>query len=346
MNVRRWTFPAAVVLCIGVAACGAGGGGGSTPAVTPPLSTATTITIAGGKITLALPGDGTMEVIVPANAVLQPTPFTVSVYSSAASLPKPFLSAGRSVQSVPSGATFLAGFSVDTGGAPLYRPLQVTETSATAPATGLLLRLAMFNAALGSYTDIDSARANVKTLSNNLDKNYVGVSSAGEPYAFYAIAGTNAATPAPISFSVTPAGPYPESSSIKITALAADANGNPYAFIPDMSADSNLGVFTPGAFAPFSASLVTAPNNATGSIKIADASRGTTAKVQVSVAAHRPIANGNAYAYSGTLSQTFVRSLPVPQPPSLSTAVISQAVTVTSARTFKGQGDLYDFNTV
>ena len=333
---------------IALASCGGSNGAGppSTPGSSgqnAPTTTATQLVKAatGGTVTLA--GNVPMTLTIPAHALAADANVTFASFTSAPPQPT-----GANGAALPSGATFLGGFTISTGGVPLLTPLQVTESGSGSNATGLVY-LAMYNGKSGRYTIVDTATPNASGIANAGAKGYVGISSVGgstTPYAFFST--TSASTPAPISLSVTPAspGPYAIGATETFTAAGSDANGNPYAFTPAFTLSSPaIGTLTPSATQPMSAMIAFGATQQNGYVQVADARSGLSADLNVSVESLRPASNGDTYSYTGTLTQVFSRTLPSPMPTASSTVNVAQTVTVKGNQTYQGVSNLYDFST-
>lgn len=357
MNARILSLAALGAASLGLAACGGGGGGGGGSAVpagpppppAPPQSSTAVAASAGGTVSVSLPSGGTASINVPAGALSQNATVTVTAYTTAASLPKTFSSVGRKTQSIPGGSTFLVGFAVDLGGATLTKPLQMTETSATAVPSGDVVRLAVYGATSNNFNDVDTATVTGTSIANDLNKSYVGISSGTSaiPYAFYAVPAASAATPAPISLSTTSsvATPFLPGTSVTFTPHGSDANGNVYAFVPTVSLDNaQLGTLVTTTTPPYTATLTTGSATASGNIIVTDAARSLTGKTGISVGTSRPVANGDSFSYSGTLTQTFVRTLPTPMPTGVLTTNVTQTIAVASGKSFGGATNLTDFH--
>lgn len=341
----------------GLAACGGGGGGNfvgppapvpsATPNPTPtvpapsptPATGSASIGNSGGTISVTV-GKSTVKLTVPAGALSTSATVKFTAYLSDSAV-QPF---ARRARMAASAGTFLAGFTVDAGGAVLYAPLQVSFSGMTPPA-GTLARLAMYGSKSNAYTDVDTATVNGSALVNESNASYVGISTAGasNPYAFYAVAPSATQTPPPITLTATTttAQPFPIQTAVTLTGSGADANGNRDAFIPTYALqNATVGTLNVQSAPPYQATLTTGNTSATASLTVSDAVRKTSGTVTVNVGSERPANNGDSYTYTGTWSQTFDRT---GQTPVTTTAALNDAVAVTSGATFNSLTGLYDF---
>jgi hypothetical protein len=327
-------------------ACGGGGGGPvpqtiATPAATPATATSS-IGPSGGTLSLTVNGNA-VQMSVPAGAVITSTTWTLSVYP-ADTTSKPF--AKR--RATPAGATFLLAFTVSDGGLALYKPLTLSFTGPSV-ASGNAIRLAMYGATSGTYNDVDTASESGTTITNQNAAAYVGISTvtgSADPYAFYSIAASSAATPAPIALGATSTTtqPFAIQSSVALAATGADANGNAYAFVPSFAlSNTTLGTLSLQVAPPYLATLTTGGMSATGNLVVSDSVKNLSGNVKIDVASQRPATSGDTYNYTGTWSQTFARS---GQPDSTTSATLAEAVTVTPAPTFNSVSGLDDFHAV
>ena len=333
----------ASICALALGACGGGGSSGSIPATTPTsipspsASTSKSIAAAtGGTVTLALPNGNSVKVTIPPAALVSDATVTLDSYASAPGL--------------PSGATLLGAFSVDTGGVALYSRLTASETIASAPSSPAL-RLALWSPNRNSSTDVDTATYANGAVTNNDNAKYVGISTATSqrPYAFYAT--SSAAAPVPITLSVAAAtpGPYAPGASVAVTASGSDANGNAYAFTPSFSvSNSTLGTVTapsPGPNVnPLSATFVAGNSQMQGAIVVQDQRSNASGQLTVTVQQQQPTTGGDTYSYTGTYLQTDVRSLPSPMPTATTAATLAETINVKSGQTFDGVPGLYDFS--
>ncbi|MGC2129454.1 MAG: hypothetical protein WA629_05075 [Candidatus Aquilonibacter sp.] len=331
-------------------ACGGGGGGGTipgtiatptpTPAPTPATATSS-IGVSGGILSVTVNGSA-VQLTVPADAVITSTTWTLSVYP-ADTTAKPFTKR----RATPAGATFLLGFTVSDGGLAIYKPLTLSFTGPLV-AGGNTIRLAMYGAKSGAYNDVDTASESGAIITNQNAVAYVGISTvtgSADPYAFYAIASSAAATPAPITLGATSATtqPFAIQSSVTFNATGADANGNAYAFVPSFAlSNTALGTLSV-QLAPYLATLTTGTTSATGNLVISDPVKNLSGNVKIDVASQRPATSGDTYNYTGAWSQTFARS---GQPQSTTSATLAESVSVTPAPTFNGVSGLDDFHAV
>ncbi len=341
----------ALFLCaLALSACGSGGTGpfiGVTPTPGPAsASSSASIGASGGTLTATV-GSKVVTVTVPAGAVSANATFTLTGYGANASV-HPFAKraqASRSQQASTLG-TFLAGFTIDDGGVPLYRTLTIS-ISGTGAAQGTIARLAMYGTKSASYTDVDTATVSSGTATNDDNKAFVGISSASSsnPYAFYTTA-TATPSPAPITLAATSTTtqPFPILGSAVLSGSGSDANGNPLAFVPSLSLDSTtVGTLATTSTPPYTATLTTGNVSATANVVVSDAVRSLTGKTKGNVGSQRPTSGGDTYSYAGTWSQTFVRT---GQPTMTTTATLADAVTVTSGASFNSVSGLYDFKSV
>ena len=89
--------------------------------------------------------------------------------------------------------------------------------------------------------------------------------------------------------------------------------------------------------------------NASGNVTVADASRGLSATVVVSVATTHPATAGDTVDLAGSLTQTITRPHPAPSavpPPFVSQATITIATTTSIGATFAGLAGLTDFKSI
>jgi hypothetical protein len=345
MNVRYSLF-GAVALASVLAACGGGStpglpasSGGSGPAPGAPVSQSVS-PASGGTLSVAFLGGGSAALTIPAGALSKATTVTLTGVTFAGALPKTFSSTARKTQSVPSGSTFLAGFTVDLGGATLLKPLQLSETfSGISVPAGNVVRLAMYSTKVGSYTDVDTATNSGSTVTNNLAKGYVAISSgtgASNPYAFYAVPSASAATPAPLVLTATPSTPAPyqiNGGTVTYTASGADANGQPYAFpaaaFSIASTDPSGDKVVASTTNPLQADVTLGIG--TGTMVVTDPYSGQSATVTVPILPQRPGATGDTFTYSGTLARSDVYAYPSPTlPPSSANANVTQTITTTN----------------
>lgn len=328
---------------LALGACGGGGSSGSIPATTPTsipspsASTSKSIAAAtGGTVTLALPSGNTINLIIPPHALAGDATVTLNGYASAPGL--------------PSNATLLGAFSVDTGGVALYNRLSASETIASAPSTSTL-RLSLWSPNRATSNDVDTATYANGSVINNDSAKYVGIStvSSQQPYAFYAT--SSAATPAPITLTVSAAtpGPYAPGTAVAMTAGGSDANGNAYIYTPSFSVSAaSLGAIaspSPGPNVnPLGATFVAGNSQMQGAIVVQDHRSAATGQLTVSVRQQQPTTGGDTYSYSGTYLQTDVRSLPSPMPTATTAATLTETIDVKNNQTFDGVAGLYDFS--
>ncbi len=349
-------FAFASLLC----ACGGGAGGNPVPIshVTPTIapttptvvptsgSNSSSIGSSGGTVSVTF-GSSTATLTVPPGALSANA--TVTFTASTTDNGVHAFAQHRGHNALFSSGTFLAGFTIDDGGVPLYKTLTISIAGTGAP-QGAIPRLAMYGTKSGGYNDVDLASNTNGTLTNSDDHNFVGIStaSASNPYVFYAISASPGPTPppSPITLSATTAAsqPLPILSSVTFTGAAADANGNPLAFVPSYSLDSaSVGVLTRASAPPYGATLQTGNVSAAANIVVTDSVRNLTGKSKVNVGSQRPTTSGDSYNYTGSWAQTFARG---GQPNVTTTATLADAVTVTGGQTFNGVSGLYDFNAV
>ena len=351
----RYAFLAAAIVvsgCGGGSGGSGGGGGNPLPATTPtptppppPTSSTTTQSVsagAGGTVSATFNGQ-TTTVTIGAGALSATTMVSVTMYT-ASSLPRAFQTRGRQPQAVPVGSALLGGFSIDLGGATLLKPLKVALT-ASAPAAGQIVRLAVVNATAGGYVDIDTATFAGTTVTNDINPAYPSVSHPGgsaAPYAFYAVAPANApAAPVP-QFAITPsATPIFVGSSTIITASESDAFGDPYLNALTITADPVLGT-TSAAGTPNAITLTANTTNSSGKITLSDPVSKANGSVVVDVVSTRPDAATDTFAYTGSMTETINRPLPAPAaiiPPLTTTTAIAQTVTVAPNSTYTSQSN-------
>lgn len=294
---------------------------------------------------------GNLSVTVPANGLSASATVTVYAYSSASQLPKsPFVktaaSSSRRRGALPAGATFLAGFAIDTGTAIAMVPMKVTETIASVP-SGDVVHVARFNGT--DWFDVDTATASGTTATNDLNKNYVSVSGGGttHPYVLYAVASSAVPSPAPISARATSSSPLVIGQTADFTVSAADANGNPLAFLPGVFDTDNHALATAKAGSgPFDVALSAGNEGGTVNVIVTDSRTGTY-NAPVSILTQRPANAGDTFAFSGTLTQSDVYAYPTPNPlpPDSKTANVTQTVTVSATTDPYGSGTtVQDFN--
>lgn len=343
-------------LTLTVAACGGGSGGGTTPYTPPstaPSPNGTTSTpvsaSSGGSVSTTMTNGGSVSVTVPANALSTSATVTVYSYASASNLPKsPFAKTATNARhrsAVPSGATFLAGFAIDTGTAVVMTPLKVTETIPSVP-TGDVVHVARFNGT--EWDDVDTATASGTTATNDLNKKYVSISGGGtsNPYIFYAVASSAAPAPAAITATATSKSSLVIGGNADFTVSAADANGNPLPFTPGAFDTDNHALATAKAGStPFDVVLTAANQGGTVNVVVVDSRTGTY-HAPVTILTQRPSNAGDTFTFSGTLTQTDVYAYPTPSPiPGDSkTANVTQTVTVSATSNPFGSGTVQDFN--
>lgn len=342
-----------------IAACSSGGSsGGYTPPSTTPTPKPTPAALqqqsvsstSGGTVSASLPGGGTLSVQVPANSLSTNATITIYAYTSLSQMQTTTsLRRRNTASSVPSGGTFLAGFAIDTGGANLLKPLQVTETLQGAVPSGDVLRVAHFGTS--GYTDVDTATATASAAANDLNKNYVSVSGGGTaaPYIIYAIAPSAAASPAPIAITIAPA----QNQQIVIggtgsfTVSGADKNGNTLPFVPVFDTDNHAVATAAAGSSLMAASVQATAQGGVVDLLATDSRTGVTGKQTFTVYTQRPANAGDAFAFTGTLNQSATYAYPKPTlPPSNVTANVTQSVSVSATANPFGPGTAQDFKTV
>jgi hypothetical protein len=310
---------------------------------TPNASASQQIVAATGGTIVVKSGKSKLSVTVPPHALASNANVAVGIY-----LQGPPLPSGSAKAPLPAGAQFLGGFSISTGGAALVAPLRATESYAAAP-SGKSLRLAMYGSKAGAYVDVDTATAANASVANANDTRYVSISSATgarNPYAFYATRVPRAPVPIALALTALAKPPYLVEKSVGLVASGADANGNPYAFTPAFAiSNAALGKLMPSSANPYGVTLAFGNQQQTGVASAADARTKLTAQLNLSVQSQRPANGGDTYAYAGSMTQTFVRTLPSPLPVSRTRANVTTSVTVNGDQTFQGTKGLYDFVT-
>ena len=324
---------------LALGACGGGGSGGSIPAAStgslpaPVVSTSKSlVATAGGSIVLSLPDHGTLALTVPAGALASNATVTLSAYAS--------------VPGLPQGSTSLGGFAVDTGGVALNKRLSVSETPATTPSSSTL-RLALWSPTRNASSDVDTATLANGALVNDDNAKYVGISTASSQRAYAFYTAPAAASPAPISLAIaasTP-GPYTSGTPVTVVASGSDANGNAYVYEPHFSVSNpSLGTIAPSGSNPLAATFAGGNEQMQGAIVVTDTRTSATGRLTINIQSQRPASGGDTYAYSGTLLETDVRSLPSPMPTATTSATLTQTIDVKSGQTLNGATGLYDFS--
>jgi len=290
----------------------------------------------------------TVTVTVPAGAVAKAATFTVTVYAPGTG-PHKTQSQARKAQTlhpVTKTQTLAAGDSeivdvvVDDGGVPLLLPLQITDTTATAPAAGTTPYLEGFNN--GTYDDVATMPySGGKYAQAASDPTFPGATLASNTeYVLYTHTGT--ITGDGTVAVQAPAAPVPTGSQATVTASEATLNGFPYlgrAFtfaIDNPNAgtiDPNSGVFTAGPKG--GNATVTATDTAVTSRK------GTASIVGSS---SRPAASGQTASYVGRLAETDTNNIigPIPAPsatPVPVTTTTNAQVTATVTASTDGNGN-------
>lgn len=320
----------AVSLLALLAGCG---GGSSTPAP-PPATTSISKAIgaSGGSLTTSVSGK-TALVVVPPGALPATATVTLTAYA-AIDFPRAVQSLGRKPESLPAGTTPLLEVSVDTGGVPLRKPLQLSIGPVTTPA-GDVVRLAGYGT--NGFLDVDTVTVVNGAATEDDAPAYPGASLAAQTlYAFYLVSAAGAA-PAPVpAVAVTqapPAGSVAVGSTAQFAA-SESVNGFPYldaalAFSVDTAQvgtiDAKTGVLTTGSI------------DASGNVIVTDGVTKATGKAPVRVASARPAQTGDTFAFSGTLSQTLTDNLlPGTTGPVSSTESAQVAQTIVSSGSADG----------
>lgn len=314
---------AAVSLTVLLAGCG---GGSSTPAPPPPTTTSASAAIgtSGGTVSTSVSGKIAM-VVVPPGALPAAATVTLTAYA-AVDFPRAVQAAGRRPASLPSGTTPLLEVSLDTGGVPLRKAVQLSLGPVTA-AAGAVVRLAGYGAS--GFSDVDTVTVVNGAATEDEAIAYPGASLAAKTlYAFYAVPAAGAAPPPAPSVTVTqtsPAGSVPVGSTAQFAA-SESVNGFPYlsapiAFSLDAAQvgtiDAKTGVLTTGSI------------DASGNVVATDAATKASGKAPVRIASARPAQTGDTFAFAGTLTQTLTDYLlPGTTGPvsSTQTAQVTQAI--------------------
>lgn len=365
MQHRRLTVTMAVAVCaLAIAACGGGGGGNPTP----PVSTATpqptpaaqqqqpVTSSSGGTVSASIPGGGTLSVQVPANSLSANATVTIYAYTSLSQMTATASSTSTAAKprhaqvSVPNNGVFLAGFAIDTGSASVLVPLAVTETLGATVPSGDVVRVARFGKS--GFTDVDTATVSGTSATNDVNAKYVSISGGGTaaPYILYAVPSSAAATPAPIAVTASPA---PNQQIVigangMFTASGADANGNPLPFTPAFDTNNHAIATAATGSTPFTAVVTATTQGGVVDLVVADSRTKAAAKIPFTVYTQRPANSGDAFAFSGSLTQNDTFAYPAPTlPPTSVTANVTQAVSATAtANPYASGGSVQDFNVV
>jgi hypothetical protein len=329
-----------IVLCSAFFLVACGGGGGSTsstgnviPQATPtPTPTPTSasvsqpVTASGGSASATL-GTQTLTVSAPAGAFSGSATLKVTLESPSV-LATTFAkarAAARTTQGVPSGATALAAFIVDDGGATLAAPLQVTLTGLAAPAAGQTVLISGFNQ--NAWDDVAGTTFSGNAYGETTNPHYPGITlAAATLYVIYTVPSGNVAAPAA---TVTVSGPATVSSGTQAiyTASETTANGFPFlghAFTFAMNS-SSAGTLTPNGV--LMAGGVGGTANVTATDSAVAAFTGTLA---IAISSARPGVSGLSEQYAGTLTEVDANDAIAGSPVSTTTAS-STTLAVTAA---------------
>ncbi|MBV8748355.1 MAG: hypothetical protein JO103_01440, partial [Candidatus Eremiobacteraeota bacterium] len=295
-------------------------GGGSNP---PPLNTGNPpppsatqsqlVTPAGGSFSTTL-GQQTVTLKVPAGAVATAATFKLTVYSGGAG--KTFQSGRRTTKSVPTGAVSIVQCSVDDGGVPLLKPLQLSATTVNAN-SGSIFRLAGLGtyadpanpgSTLTSFNDVDTVTWSNGVATEDENLAYPRASLASNTYYdFYVVPQASANTgPGTITLTVAqaPAGTLAPFGTGTFTANEMGQFGFPY-----LDPVATFSVDTPalGTINATTGVLTTGAVDATGHVTATETTAGRgapTGKAAVAVSSQRPGFAGDTFTFTGKLSST------------------------------------------
>ncbi len=320
--------------------CGGGGGGASSsggvpsgPTPTPDsVTTSQTVSSSGGTTSVTLNGQ-TATVTIPSGALGSAATIKLTLYA-AANLPVTF-SKARRAQSVPTGATALAGLVVDDGGVVLNAPLQVAFSGLAAPAGGTSVLLSGY--AGSTWDDVAAMTYAGSAYSENTDPHYPGISLAAQtPYVLYSVPTASVAAPAA---TVNITGPASVGAASQATYVAAEATANGFPFLSHTftygltsvslgTIGASTGAFTAGGAGGIG--NVTATDSAVGAFS---------GRLAVAVTTARPGASGLSEEYTGTLRETDANYVIAAFPVS-TTSSANATVNVTAAAANGGSGDV------
>jgi hypothetical protein len=260
-------------------------------------SSSQTVTPSGGSTSVTYAGQ-TATVTVPAGALSSSATIHLTLYA-ASSLPVTF-SHARRAQSVPSGATALAGLIVDDGGVALTKPLQVafTGTGIAAPAAGTSVLLSGYNA--NTWDDVSTMTYAAGAFTETTDPHYPGITlAAATNYVLYSVPTSAVATP---TATVTVSGPASVGTSGQATYTASEttANGFPFFGHTFTYAVSAAALGTIGA----STGVLTVGAGGIGNVTATDAAVSSfSGALSVSAVSARPGTAGLTESYTGTLNE-------------------------------------------
>lgn len=314
------------------------------PSPTPTPTTATSsqsISASGGSVAATLVGQ-TVTITVPPGGVASAATFKLTVYAAGTGPHKTSSQARKAqtlhpvtkTQTLATGDSEIVDFVVDDGGVALLAPLQVSVTSAAAPATGTTGYLEGFNNS--SYDDVATmSYAGGKYAQPASDANFPGATLASNTeYVLYTHTGTQTGDG---TVTVNAPSPATTGTPVTVTASEATANGFPYlgrsfTFSLDNpsagSIDPNTGVFTPSATG--GSATVTATDKTVTSRKGTASITGTSS---------RPAASGQSAVYTGKMDEidtnNVIGAVPAPSatPVPVTTSSTSRLSTTVSTST-------------